>query len=97
MGVHFPISKGWKRRLKRMKSREQKELIQQELSRLLGNPEQEEFRLAAEAWERKEINAVRGAAICGMGVSTFYRRLSNIKNYKAALDSREEDKDEKEA
>ena len=124
-----------------MKSREQRELIQQELSRLLENPEQEEailrlferaedieeeerrkrqmegimkakekgktlgrprievpeeFWLAAEAWERKEISAPEGAAICGMGVSTFYRRISDLENLRAALVRGKKDANEKE-
>lgn len=110
-----------------MKSREQRELIQQELSRLLENPEQEEailrlferaedieeeerrkrqmegilrakekgkalgrpkirepedFTKIAEAWERKEISAPEGARLCGMGTSTFYRRIRTIRDQK---------------
>lgn len=110
-----------------MKSREQRELIQQELSRLLENPEQEEtilrlferaedieeeerrkrqmegilrakekgkalgrpkirepedFTKIAEAWERKEISAPEAAKLCGMGTSTFYRRIRSLADYK---------------
>ena len=44
----------------------------------LGRPkikEPETFLTIAKAWEKKEISAFDGARMCGMGTSTFYRRI----------------------
>lgn len=48
----------------------------------LGRPrirEPEDFRIIAEAWQVKKIKACEAAIQCGMGVSTFYRRVRDLK------------------
>lgn len=49
----------------------------------LGRPkieEPEDFQRIAGAWERKEISAPEAAGMCGMGTSTFYRRIRNLRD-----------------
>lgn len=55
----------------------------QEEGKKLGRPkikEPEDFFRIAEAWERKEISAPEAARMCGMGTSTFYRRIRSAKD-----------------
>lgn len=54
-----------------------------EEGRRLGRPklpEPEDFNTIVKAWEDKEITASMGAKLCGMGVSTFYRRVNSFKD-----------------
>lgn len=65
-------------------ARKQKQQLGIEMARKngisLGRPkieEPEDFNSIMEAWERKEMKAEEAARLCGMGVSTFYRRVRN--------------------
>lgn len=59
----------------------------------LGRPkiqEPEDFLRIAEAWEKKEISAPEAAKICGMGSSTFYRRVRILRERKEKQERGEE-------
>ena len=48
----------------------------------LGRPrltEPDNFPAIMAAWEKKRINAAEAAQMCGIGVSTFYRRVRDLR------------------
>lgn len=49
----------------------------------LGRPkiqEPDNFTMIVEAWEQNRIAANEGARVCGMGISTFYRRIREMRD-----------------
>lgn len=48
----------------------------------LGRPklkEPDNFEEIVRTWQRKKINAAEAAKLCGIGVSTFYRRVRDLR------------------
>lgn len=77
------------------KERKEKQLAGIERARMegkkLGRPklrEPENFHKIAAAWSRKELTAAEAANLCGMGTSTFYRRVGNYKSKKNKADGK---------
>lgn len=59
----------------------------------LGRPrleEPEDFPAIADMWIQKKINASEGARLCGMGVSTFYRRLRDYRDRMSGMEGGKE-------
>lgn len=70
---------------RQLRLKKQKEGIEQakEAGVMMGRPQIEapsNFACILEAWEKKRITAKEGARMCGMGVSTFYRRIRDIRD-----------------
>lgn len=54
-----------------------------EEGRKLGRPRIEEpdnFSAIVAAWRKKRISALDAAQMCGIGLSTFYRRVKDLRN-----------------
>ena len=59
----------------------------------LGRPrleEPEDFCRILNAWERKEVSAPEAAKMCGMGTSTFYRRVRTVNDGRGGIRDDEE-------
>lgn len=75
-------------KVQRMEREERKEKQQLGIERArmqgkkLGRPkltEPDNFPAIMSAWEKKRINAAEAAQMCGIGVSTFYRRVRDLR------------------
>lgn len=69
------------------RERKEKQLAGIERARMegkkLGRPklkEPENFEEIVRTWQRKKINAAEAAKLCGIGVSTFYRRVRDFRD-----------------
>lgn len=70
----------------RAKERRVKQMIgiaaAREQGKTLGRPkikEPDNFKQIVSAWEQKKLNAVEAAKLCGIGMSTFYRRVKELR------------------